>query len=796
MLYIWTGADTSLITKTIGKSLKAMRPDIPPHQFIPFEPPEIPPAMKAGDILLVCGTKPMEALRAQGRAPKGRTVSSLREKPFKYGEGHILYTFDPMLTGSEPSKMQVIDWDLRLATRLMRTGSLKPEVGQYKYVANFQPMIDWIEAEYEKTGKPVDVSMDTETESFFPWYEERDIVSISFTARPNTADVLYLGDMPHPAEINPDTPLFDQVEWLLTSPKIKLRMANGKYDLIWIRKKWGIVCTNFKFDSMLVGALLDESRSNSLNMHAKIATTMGGYDDDFNAKYDKSKMGQIPAEEEYLTYAGGDTDACQRCSDVFRDELIQDEKLTRFYINILHPAARAFEKVEYRGVLVDKQKFAVLRDDLNKVIDETYTKTIELLPQKMRIKYRDRIDDQLAKGKSPMLPKILHEYFFTPNGLNLKPLEVTGKTGMPSMAKSHLRRFADTPEAKAMVDALTIGDQASKTKSTFVDGFLEHLRPDGRIHPTYFLVKGEYEGHEGDETGTDTGRLSAKNPAFQIIPKKTKWAKRIRECYPAPPGKVVLALDFSQGELRVVACVGNEKNMISAYEQGLDLHAVTGARLGGVSYEEFLTWKDNDDAKLEAMYEEFRGRAKAGNFGLLYGMGVDGFIAYAWANYGLKLSYAQGEEIRNAFFTLYPGLSNYHDTQRAYVRAHEYVRSPLGRVAHLPTIRAWDREIKSKAERKAINSPIQSCLSDMMIWAIALIEDAYPNDEIQIVGMIHDAMIAYVDEDKVQLRAKQASEIMSGLPFHEMGWHPQLVFPADAEAGSNLASLKKLKLAA
>jgi DNA polymerase I-like protein with 3'-5' exonuclease and polymerase domains len=104
--------------------------------------------------------------------------------------------------------------------------------------------------------------------------------------------------------------------------------------------------------------------------------------------------------------------------------------------------------------------------------------------------------------------------------------------------------------------------------------------------------------------------------------------------------------------------------------------------------------------------------------------------------------------------------------------------------------------VRSTAERQAINSPIQSTLSDMMLWSIALIEDAYPNDEIAIVGMIHDAMVAYVDEDKVELRAKQAKEVMSNLPFHKLGWHPQLVFPADAEAGLDLAHLEKVKLAA
>jgi DNA polymerase I-like protein with 3'-5' exonuclease and polymerase domains len=792
-LKIWTTADTPLIKKTFGVTLRGFRPEVPEHQFLTFNDKVEPPTPAKGDVILVCGNKPLDALRRHGLAPKNRTVTSLREKPIAAGGGHYLITFDPFITNNEPDKQEVLDWDTRLAVRLMRTQSLKPEVGSYEWVNSYQPMIDWIEKRYEITKKPVDVSMDTETMGFFPWYPDKDIVTIQFTARPGTAEVLYLGPQDHPIELDPDTPLFDQIKWLLTSPKVKLRMANGKFDLMWVAEKWGIECTNFKFDICLVGNLLNENRSNSLNLLTKIMTPLGGYDDDFNATEDKGHM-ELIEPEKMLTYAGGDTDACQQVADVLRDDLAEDPKLATFYIKILHPAARAFERIERRGVLVDVEKYHALGEEVSIVVKENLDKAMALLPNKMKIKYREKIDAQLHAGKSPLLPSILKEYFFTPHGLNLKPRERTAKTGEPSMQKSHLRQFSDVPEAMAMVAALTEMDVASKTKSTFIDGFLKHLRPDGRLHPTYMLFHGGLYDDEDDESGTVTGRLSAKDPPFQIIPKKTLWAKKIRKCFPAPPGKVMLNADFSQGELRVVACVANEKAMIEAYEAGLDLHAVTGARLGGVPYDEFIAWKDAEDEKLAKMFEDLRQQAKAGNFGLLYGMGVDGFQAYAWANYGLRLTYAEAEKIRNDFFELYVGLTSYHDKQREMVRMREMVRSPLGRIRHLPMIRSWDREIKSRAERQAINSPIQSCLSDMMLWAIALIDDAHP--EVEIVGMIHDALVAYVPEQDAALWAGRVQEIMANLPFHEVGWQPVLKFPADTEVGPNLAELKKLKLAA
>jgi DNA polymerase I-like protein with 3'-5' exonuclease and polymerase domains len=795
LLSIWTAADSQLISKTFGRTLKAMRPNVPEHRFVPYSDGLEPPVPQEGEIVLVCGTKPLNALQAIGVAPKNRTVNSLRETILKRGLGHYMVTFDPGIISSEPDKSQTLDWDLRLATRYKMKGSLEPVIGDYKWVSTFQPVIDFIEKRFIETGKAVDLAMDTETETFYPWYPDRDLVSLSFTVEPGSSHMLYTGPQPAPIKLSDDTPLFEQVEWLLTSPKVKLRMANGKYDLVWIAEKWGIECTNFKFDTMLVGSLLDENRSNSLNMHAKIFTDLGGYDDSFNKKFDKGKMGSINPED-LRVYAGGDTDATFQSADVLRLELLSDDALANFYITILHPAARAFEKVERRGVCVDVDKFTVLRSDLHKVIADSTRLAMEILPNKLKTKFRDKIDDQMADGKNPLVPSILKEYFFTPNGLNLKPKIVTEKTKEPSMAKSHLKMFADVPEAVKMVEALSLMDQASKTASTFVDGFLKHLRPDGRLHPTYMLFHGGLNDDEDDESGTVSGRLSAKDPAFQIIPKKTKWAKRIRECYVAPPGKAILQLDYSQGELRVVAVVAPEKNMIRAYEEGMDLHSLTGAKLAKVDYTEFLSWKESDDEKLSKLFSDIRDRAKAGNFGLLYGMGAPGFQAYAWANYGLKLTLEEAEKIRDLFFESYPGLTDYHGRMRKLVNLHEHVRSPLGRIRHLPTIRSWDREVRSTSERQAINSPIQSTLSDMMLWAIALIEDAYPNDEIAVVGMIHDALIAYVDEDKVELRAAQAQEIMSNLPFNEVGWEPTLKFPSDAEAGLNLASLKKVKKAA
>ncbi len=793
MIRFWVppNAKQPQIAGTIGQALKSMRPDVPAHEFVPVGDDPLLPAV--GEILVVCGTKGLDVLKAAGLVPKGRTLNSLRERAFqpRADGGLVMMTFDPGVVSNEPEKRAVIDWDVRLAHRLLTTGSLEPVLGDYRWVASFRPMIERIEARFAETGQPVDVSCDTETMGLYPWEPGKRLVTIGFADRPGMGEVLYLGPKDDPVPVDPDEPLHAQIEWLLTSPKVKLRGSNFKYDLVWLWVQLGIECTNFKFDNALVGSLLDENRSNGLDSHAKAMSSIGGYADRFNATQDKGRMEEVPLEQ-LLPYAAGDLDAAYQVADVLRGQLLEDPRLARFYVRVLHPAARAFERIERRGVVIDRHKYETLGEDLRATIAAQEKQALGLLPGRLRAKFAEKIADQAADGKSPLTAAVMKEFFFGPLGLGLKPLMTTPKSGEPSTARAHLRMFSHHPEAKAMCSILEELGSAAKTKSTFVDGFLKHVRADGRLHPSYMLFHGGFNDDEDDESGTVSGRLSARDPAFQTLPKKTKWAKRLRECYTAPPGMSVLQCDFEQGELKVVACIAPENTMLAAYHNGLDLHAVTGAKLGGYEFEEFTALKLTDPEG----YKLIRDKAKPANFGLLYGMGVEGFRAYCWAQYGLPLSSEEAGFMRNAFFELYPGLLGYHDAMRRFVRAYLHVRTPMGRVRHLETIQSWDRSVVSLAERQAINSPVQGCLTDMMIWALAEIEANLDTDKVQVVGMIHDALVAYVPQGEEAYWAQQVTDIMKSLPLGDLDWAPPLVFTADAEAGPNLAQLDKVKIAA
>lgn len=794
-LVIWTSADARQISKVVGPIVAQAGVA---HRVEDFK--KQLPAYEAGDVVLAMGGDCLDFLKAQGLVPKNLKLGSTREKPLGIGGAKFLMTYNPGLAERDYPRLPEIQCDVKLAIRLLNTGSTLPLLGEYRYVDHFSDIIDKVEAAYALTGKPVEAAVDLETLGLDEYDPAAWIVSISITIEDGKSDMMYFpkGHMPMQV-IAPTTPwesmtdaqkIWQQIEWLLTTEKISVRGANFKYDSRWLVQKWGIYCTNHKFDTLLVGSLLDENRSNSLKLHAKLFTDMGGYDDGMHA-YDKGRMDLVP-KPVLLAYAGGDTDATLKVAKYFKREILKDKHLTNFYVKLMHPASKVFEKVERNGLLIDVEYMSKLEVEVRLERTRLANIMLECVPRKLRIKHKDKILSQLEDEKSPFLPKFLHEFLFTPAGLNLKPKLLTagGKDGLgekkPSTAVNHLLMFDDDPIAQQFVAAFKEYNSASKTLQSFIVGFMKHLKPDNRFHCDYLLARSELEGSSDEGEGTVTGRTSAKAPAVQTIPKRTKWTKPLRKAYIARPGHVLLQLDFSQGELRIVACEAGDPTMLNAYSKGLDLHAITAAKLTGYEMADFLLLPED-------VIDSLRGRGKAGNFGLIYGMQATGFQSYAFNSYGVKLTAEEALDSRMAFFDLYDRLPEWHETAVGAAHKYGYVRSPIGRIRHLPLIHSKDWSVKSMAERQAINSPIQSCLSDMMQLAMVLIDREYGHEPIYMCLMCHDSLMLEVPEDDVVEWAKRIKHIMQNLPLHEFGWTPQLTFYADAEYGKNMAELKKMK---
>ena len=811
MIYVWGDAGQHHVASTVGPIFYRAERE---YTYVDLTRPL--PKLEKGDVILGMGAKVADRLRDAGLVPKGRTLTSLRGKRIEGESGATaLLTFSPGILQSDPAARQKIEWDANLAVRLHDTGSLKPVLGDYRWVKDYDELCIRIAIEFESNGnKPVAVAGDLETMGLWPYLPGKDIVTSQFSSQPGVSWVVDHRDFwddAHAGTIRYGLPdkVRDGLEWLLNTPKVKLWGANFKFDLQWLWLRWGIRCTNFTFDTLIGGSLLNENRSNSLTTHSQIyAPDLAGYDSEMNAKgpekkFDKNRMEDVP-KDDLLGYAGGDTDACLRSGLEMVVELAADPELARFYQKLVHPAARAFEKIEMRGDLIDVPKYLALETELNDYLKDRTRQAWRYVPSEIRQKYFENL--------SFTRDVIIRDTFFgeAPGfGIKPNPDNLTEKTKEPSTAMEHLSQFRDHPKAGSLVDALEDIGKAKKMLGTYVGirskdgrgfdkGFLSHLRPDRRFHPTYMLYAGSMFGDDDDDSGTNTGRLAAKNPARQTIPKHNEWAKKIRDCFIAPDGMLRWQLDFSQGELRVAACCANEQAMIDAYLAGVDLHSKTAAEANGFELEEFMGFKKGNP-KQQALFKALRQGGKAGNFGLLYRMKAPGFVEYAWKVYGVKMTLAEAEAFRDGFFASYPGLLVWHDAQVEHAREFGFVRSPLGRVRHLPEIHSSFSQIRSKAERQAINSPVQATLSDLNIYGISKLEEEFDghDDEFCVIGATHDSADGYVREDQWESHLTVAAGIMGTLDVREtFEWDHQLPFPVDAEIGKTMGSLEEVKLAA
>ena len=804
MLTLWTNARKSKeLTRWVTKSLGALDVEF---NVIPVSRV---PKVTDGDVVLAMGAQALARLQEYKMVPKGRTIDSVRGQRIsgpKSGASFIV-TFDVGVIHREPDKGPLISWDAQLAARLHETGTVRPILGDYSWADDLSEIVEAVEAATAK--RPAFVGLDAETEGLFPYYPSKQIVTTQWATRPGRALVL-----DHFTEHGgqPTKLVREQAEFLLHTPKARVWGANLKFDLGWLLEKWGMDCSNFTFDLLIAASLVDENRRNSLNTITKeLVPTLGGYDDEFDLTADKSDMANELAKDRdgFLTYAAGDADATLQAGLKLRKILAKDHALTRFFTTISMPAVRAFEKIEHRGVLVDVPAYKALEVEAKAEVKRLTTDAFTMIPSVIKAKHYPKLKLSRAALK--------RDFLFGPLGLGLTPkvwTEGTKKKPPDERLAStsiddHLSQFAGHEVAGKFVNILAELGKVDKVLSTYIGtknaagdyakGFLSHLRPDGRFHSTYMLYAGAlFEGR--DETGgTVTGRTSAKNPAMQTLPKHSSWAKKLRKCFIAPDGMLCWQLDFSQGELRVAACLANEKAMIAAYRKGVDIHAKTASQMLGVSLKEFLSWKKHEDEELRAKYATARQKAKAVNFGFLYSMGAKGFVKYAWKSYGVVVSVKEAQEAQDQFFSTYPGLHPWHDRQREAAHADKAVRSPLGRIRHLPHIDSTDNEVVARAERQAINSPVQSALSDLCLWAAAEIEDRFEDrqDRFHTVGMTHDSLNGYGAVETIEEDLQEAAKVVTGLPIRAtFKWNHQIPFPVDAEIGPTMGELAEYKLAA
>lgn len=487
---------------------------------------------------------------------------------------------------------------------------------------------------------------------------------------------------------------------------------NAKFDNRWL--KTHNIFPYVTYDTYLAAYIINTAIPHGLKYLAK--TYLGASDYSSGVEFNKTSLTEFEFEQ-LAKYCALDCYYTLKLYDFTLNELKKDVKLKNVFDFIVMPAERVLQKIETRGIYVDPEKLSTVITDYqrNKGLVETEIKS--LMPSTAVINL----------NSSKQIGKLLYEDLKLPVG------EATASGNYPTGKSVLLRLVEHHPIAKFLLEYRAY----EKALSGFLLPWKDLLTKNPRLHTTYNIAK------------TSTGRLSAEKPNLQQVPRK----KTIRNLISVPEGRVLIEADYSQIELRIAAYVSNSFSMKRCYKLGEDIHAKTASAVA--------------KCRLEDVTPKQRSAAKAVNFGFLYGMWWKSFKEYAFDSYGLIVTDEEAQEARKAFFELYPELEGWHENQKQYVRKHQYVKTLLGRIRHLPNINSPDKMIKGEAERQAINTEVQSVASDMTLIAMILVDKNLTkifNNKAFLVGQVHDSLLVEAEEDIANEAANIIKKCMESVP--------------------------------
>ena len=456
--------------------------------------------------------------------------------------------------------------------------------------------------------------------------------------------------------------------------------------------KYGITVKGKLFDTMLAHYLINPDMRHNMDV---LAETYLNYTPvsitELIGKKGKNQlsMRQVPLEKQ-TEYAVEDADITFQLAQHFRPEL-QEAKTDTLFENIEVPLLRVLADMEREGINLDQ--------DFLKELSLALDVDIKALESK--------IFEQAGEQFNIASPKQLGEILFGKMHLVDKPKKT--KTGQYSTSEEVLSYLAKDHE---IIQNVLDFRGLSKLKSTYVDALPEQVELTGRVHTDYM------------QTVAATGRLSSNNPNLQNIPIRTERGRQVRKAFiPRDENYVLLAADYSQIELRIIAALSEEDTMISAFKNGEDIHASTASKVFNVPIEEVT--------------REQRSNAKTVNFGIIYGVSAFGLSNQT------DLSRAEAKELIDTYYKTYPKLRNYMSEQVDFARDNGYVQTVLGRRRYLKDINAGNQVVRGAAERNAVNAPIQGSAADIIKIAMINIHKklADGNYKTKMLLQVHDELV-------------------------------------------------------
>ncbi|WP_298851666.1 DNA polymerase I [uncultured Ruegeria sp.] len=434
--------------------------------------------------------------------------------------------------------------------------------------------------------------------------------------------------------------------------------------------------------------------------------------------------------DEATAYAAEDADITLRLWKLFKPQLHQVQ-VTTVYETLERPLVPVLTEMEMHGIKVD-------RDVLSRMSNAFAQKMAGL-----EAEIHELADENFNVGSPAQLGEILFDKMGLEGGKK-------GKTGKYSTGADILEDLATEHELPRRV---LDWRQLSKLKSTYTDALQTHINLDtGRVHTSYSI------------TGANTGRLASTDPNLQNIPVRTEEGRRIREAFIAEPGNVLVSLDYSQIELRILAHIAGIDTLKQAFSDGLDIHAMTASEMF--------------DVPLDEMTPDIRRQAKAINFGVIYGISGFGLAR------NLRIPRAEAQGFIDRYFERFPGIRRYMDDTVAFAKEHGYVQTLFGRKIHTPEINAKGPHA-GFSRRAAINAPIQGTAADVIRRAMVRMPDAINGLPAKMLLQVHDELLFEVAEDAVDQLVGVARDVMEGASDPAVKLDVKLV--VDAGQGANWA---------
>ncbi len=555
-------------------------------------------------------------------------------------------------------------------------------------------------------------AFDTETTSLN--YMAAEVVGVSFAVEAGAAAYVPLAhDYPGaPDQLQRDAVL-EALKPLLEDEHVAKVGQHLKYDAN-VLANHGITLRGIHEDTMLESYVIDSagSRHDLDTLALKYLGQRTIHFEDIAGKGAKQlTFNQVPIEQA-APYAAEDAEVTLRLHQQLSEKLEQEPALSALYRELEIPLVPVLSRIERNGALVCRDTLAAHSQELGQ-----------------RILALESQAHELAGGPFNLgSPKQLGEILF--NQLELPVLRKTPK-GAPSTAEDVLAELAlDYPLPAVLMEYRGL----SKLKSTYTDKLPEMIDPrTGRVHTSYH------------QAVTATGRLSSSDPNLQNIPIRTEEGRRIRQAFIAPPGSKIVAADYSQIELRIMAHLSQDNGLLTAFAEGLDVHSATAAEVFGVD--------------IDAVSGDQRRKAKAINFGLIYGMSAFGL--------GKQLGIGRNEaqEYIDLYFARYPGVAEYMARTRESAHDIGYVETLRGRRLYLPEINARNRQRQQAAERTAINAPMQGTAADIIKMAMLAVDDwlATSGIDARLIMQVHDELVFEVEASAVEELCATVTQLMSGV---------------------------------